>query len=51
MHTVIIDGGVVVDNHQATFVDEGELIDKVQSLGEGLLARTGIKFGPRWPVV
>ncbi len=51
VHTVIIDGRVVVENHQATFVNEGELVDKVQSLGEGLLARTGVTFGPRWPVV
>jgi 5-methylthioadenosine/S-adenosylhomocysteine deaminase len=51
VHTVVVDGRVVVENHRATFVDEDELIDKVQTLGERLLARTGIEFSPRWPVV
>jgi cytosine/adenosine deaminase-related metal-dependent hydrolase len=51
VHTVIIDGRVVVDAYKVTFVDEDTLIDKVQEIGEGLLARTGISFPPRWPVV
>jgi 5-methylthioadenosine/S-adenosylhomocysteine deaminase len=51
VHTVVVDGRVVVENHRATFVDEDELIAKVQGLGERLLARTGIAFAPRWPVV
>lgn len=50
-HTVVVDGRVVVENHRATFVDEDALIDRVQAVGERLLARTGIAFGPRWPVV
>jgi 5-methylthioadenosine/S-adenosylhomocysteine deaminase len=51
VHTVLVDGRVVVENHRATFVNEDELIDKVQAAGERLLARAGIKFSPRWPVV
>jgi cytosine/adenosine deaminase-related metal-dependent hydrolase len=51
VHTVVVDGRVVVDNHRATFVDEDELIDRVQALGQRLLERTGIGFAPRWPVV
>ncbi len=51
VHTVIVDGRVVVEDHMPTFVDEWELIRKVQELGEGLLARTGISFPPRWPVI
>jgi len=51
VHTVVVDGRVVVDNHRATFVDEDALIDRVQAVGERLLARTGIAFAPRWPVV
>jgi cytosine/adenosine deaminase-related metal-dependent hydrolase len=51
VHTVIVDGRVVVENHRACYVDEEELITKVQTLGERLLQRTGIHFGPRWPVV
>lgn len=50
VHTVIVDGKVVVDAHKPTFVDEWKLIQKVQELGEKLLARTGISFPQRWPV-
>jgi cytosine/adenosine deaminase-related metal-dependent hydrolase len=51
VHTVIVDGKVVVEDHKPTFVDEWKLIQKVQQLGEDLLARTGVSFPPRWPVV
>ena len=51
VHTVIVDGRVVVENHRACYVDEEELITQVQALGERLLQRTGIHFEPRWPVV
>src|SRR5262249_47997408 len=49
VHTVIIDGRVVVDAYRQTFVDEGRLFQKVQEIGEQLQARTGITFPPsRW---
>jgi 5-methylthioadenosine/S-adenosylhomocysteine deaminase len=51
VHTVIVDGRIVVENHRACFVDENALIDRVQGLGQRLLDRTGIRFAPRWPVV
>ena len=51
VHTVIVDGRVVVENHTPCYVDEWELMRQVQSLGERLLERTGIHFAPRWPVV
>jgi cytosine/adenosine deaminase-related metal-dependent hydrolase len=51
VHTVIVDGRVVVQNGTPCYVDEWELITKVQALGERLLERTGIHFAPRWPVV
>jgi cytosine/adenosine deaminase-related metal-dependent hydrolase len=51
VHTVIVDGRVVVQNGTPCYVDEWELITRVQALGERLLARTGIHFSPRWPVV
>jgi hypothetical protein len=41
----------VVEDHRPVFVDEWELIQKVQAIGESMLARTGISFAPRWPVV
>ena len=51
VHTVIVDGKVVVEHHEPLFVDQWELIQRVQKLGEGLLARTGISFPQRWPIV
>jgi cytosine/adenosine deaminase-related metal-dependent hydrolase len=51
VHTVIVDGRVVVQNGTPCYIDEWELITRVQALGERLLERTGIHFSPRWPVV
>ncbi|MEK7806808.1 MAG: amidohydrolase [Chloroflexota bacterium] len=51
VHTVIVDGRVVVEDHKPVFVDEWELIQRVQELGENLLARTKISFPQRWPLV
>ena len=51
VHTVMVDGKVVVEAHRPVFVDERQLIKQVQRLGEGLLARTGVHFPQRWPVV
>jgi cytosine/adenosine deaminase-related metal-dependent hydrolase len=51
VHTVIVDGQVVVQHGTPCYVDEWELMSKVQELGEGLLQRTGVEFAPRWPVV
>lgn len=51
VHTVIVDGRVVVEDHQPTYVDEWDLIQKVQEQGHNLLNRTGVSFPPRWPVV
>ena len=51
VHTVIVDGKVVVEAHQPTFVDEWQLIQRVQALGEDMLQRTGVGFPQRWPVV
>jgi len=52
VHTVIIDGRVVVDAYRQWFVDEGRLFAAVQEIGERLQARTGITFPrSRWPMV
>jgi cytosine/adenosine deaminase-related metal-dependent hydrolase len=52
VHTVIVDGRVVVDAYRQSFVDEARLFAKVQELGEGLLARTGVTLPrSRWPIV
>lgn len=52
VHTVVIDGRVVVEGYRQTFVDERKLYASVQEIGERLQARTGIKApASRWPVV
>ncbi len=52
VHTVIVDGRVVVDAYRQSFVDESRLFGKVQEIGERLQARTGITFPrSRWPIV
>ena len=51
VHTVIVDGAVVIRDHTPTFVDEWELICEVQAIGSDMMKRAGVEFGPRWPVV
>jgi cytosine/adenosine deaminase-related metal-dependent hydrolase len=52
VHTVVVDGRVVVEDHRQSFIDEVRLFGKVQEIGERLQARTGITFPrSRWPIV
>ena len=51
VHTVIVNGKIVVLDHAPTFVDERELISDVQRVGESMLTRSGITFPTRWPVI
>ena len=52
VRTVVADGKVVVDDFRPLFVDEARVSDRVQELGEALLARTGTRVNRgRWPLV
>jgi 5-methylthioadenosine/S-adenosylhomocysteine deaminase len=52
VHTVIVDGKVVIDAYRQTFVDEPRLFAKVQEIGEKLQTRTGTTFPrSRWQIV
>ena len=51
VHTVIVDGRVVVRDHVPTYVDEWELIQEVQAFGPDMMRRAGVEFRSRWPVV
>ena len=51
VHTVIVNGRTVVEDGEATFVDEWELAQRVQRHGESMLERTNTSFPPRWPVI
>ncbi len=49
---VVADGRVVVDEGQVTFADERAVAERVQTIGEELLARTGTRVNRgRWPLV
>ena len=51
VHTVIVNGRIVVRDHAPTFLDERELIGQVQKIGEDMVARSGISFPSRWPIL
>ncbi len=51
VHTVIVNGKVVVADHRPQFVDEPALVDEVQQLGEALMKRANVSFAPRWPIL
>jgi len=52
VHTVVVDGRVVVDAYRQSFVEEARLFARVQEIGERLLARTGVTLPrSRWPIV
>lgn len=51
IHTVIVDGRIVIEGYKQTFVDEWRLMQKVEEIGEALLAKTGVSFPQRWPIV
>ncbi len=51
VHTVIVNGRVVVENHRPLFVDEAELVAQVQKSGDALIERAAVNFDSRWPIV
>ena len=51
VHTVLVNGRVVVQNHRPLFVDEAELVAQVQKSGDALIERAAVKFDSRWPIV
>jgi cytosine/adenosine deaminase-related metal-dependent hydrolase len=51
VHTVVVDGLVVVDDHKVPRLDEWRLIQRVAEIGERIRERTGVSFPSRWPVV
>lgn len=51
VHTVLVDGRVVVESQDPTYVDEWDLIQKVQTIGAEMLSRTNTNFPQPWPIV
>ncbi len=51
VHTVLVDGRVIIDNYKPTFVDTEDLIRKVQRIGKDMMSRNNVTFTPRWPII
>ena len=51
VHTVLVDGRVIIDNYKPTFVDTEDLIRKVQRIGKDMMSRNNVTFAPRWPII
>ena len=51
VHTVLVNGRVVVQNHRPLFVDEAQLVAEVQKSGDALIERAAVSFDSRWPIV
>lgn len=51
VHTVLVDGRVVVDDYRCTTIDEERLWADVQEAGEAITARSGLPDKAKWPVL
>jgi cytosine/adenosine deaminase-related metal-dependent hydrolase len=49
VHTVLVDGAVVVDNYRCTTIDEDVLWAQAQVAGEAITARSGLPDKAKWP--
>jgi cytosine/adenosine deaminase-related metal-dependent hydrolase len=50
VHTVLVDGAIVVDDGHSTTIDEDKLWADVQQAGESITARSGLPDKAKWPV-
>ena len=51
VHTVLVDGKVVVENARCTTVDEEKLWADVQQMGEAIAARSGLPDKAKFPTI
>ena len=51
VHTVLVDGRVVVENYHCTTIDEERLWADAQVAGENITARSGLPDKARWPML
>ncbi len=51
VHTVLVDGRVVVEDGHMTTIDERELWDRAQRAGEAVIARSGLPDRSKWPMI
>lgn len=51
VHTVLVDGKVVVDNYRCTTIDEDKLWADAQQMGEAITARSGLPDKAKFPTL
>ena len=51
VHTVLVDGNVVVENGRSTLIDEDALWARAQAMGEAITARSGLPDKAKFPIV
>jgi cytosine/adenosine deaminase-related metal-dependent hydrolase len=51
VHTVMVDGRIVVEDGRVTTVDERELYERVERLARAHIARAGVPIESKWPVL
>lgn len=49
--TVLIDGQIVMEDRKITLVDEFQIYQEIQKVGERALKRIGLPVRSRWPVI
>jgi 5-methylthioadenosine/S-adenosylhomocysteine deaminase len=51
VHTVIVDGKIVVENGQCTTIDEEKLWADAQRMGESITGRSGLPDKAKYPTI
>ena len=51
VHTVLVDGRIVVEGYRCTTIDEDALWAQAQLMGESITARSGLPDKAKWPVI
>ncbi len=51
VHTVVVDGKVVVEDYRCTTIDEDELWANAQTMGEAIAARSGLPDKAKFPML
>ena len=51
VHTVLIDGRIVLDAGRVTTVDEREILARAERLARPYLGRAGLSARPKWPLI
>ena len=51
VHTVLVDGRIVVEGYRCTTIDEEALWAQAQQMGESITARSGLPDKAKWPML